>query len=173
MFLFYRWLTYSNNSISTRPSTIPRTLLNQMTATKEAHAITNARAQLETIKELYRQYKENDSAFVSNLDTEEAIVEKAREEALSVEFKSGWTSNPEEMEPEEFKILLSTGGPACQVKGNLDQYKQATDIEIQYQDWGTPWEPLQLNSTYADESPNITSDYEALEWFCNCFYFGE
>ena len=144
-----------------------------MTATKEAHAIINARAQLETIKELYRQYKENDSAFVSNLDTEEAIVEKAREEALSVEFKSGWTSNPEEMEPEEFKILLSTGVPACQVKGNLDQYKQATDIEIQYQDWGTPWEPLQLNSTYADESPNITSDYEALEWFCNCFYFGE
>jgi len=144
-----------------------------MATTKEAHAIINARAQLETIKELYRQYKENDSAFVSNLDTEEAIVEKAREEALSVEFKSGWTSNPEEMEPEEFKILLSTGGPACQVKGNLDQYKQATDIEIQYQDWGTPWEPLQLNSTYADESPNITSDYEALEWFCNCFYFGE
>jgi len=144
-----------------------------MTATKEAHAITNARAQLETIKELYRQYKENDSAFVSNLDTEEAIVEKAREEALSVEFRSGWTSNPEEMKPEEFKILLSTGGPACQIIGKLDQYKQPTDIEIQYQDWGTPWEPLQLNSTYVDKSPNITSDYEALEWFCNCFYFGE
>jgi hypothetical protein len=144
-----------------------------MTATKEAHAITNARAQLETIKELYREYKENASAFVSNLDTEEAIVEKAREEALSVEFRSGWSSNLENMEPEEFKILLSTGGPACQVKGNLDQYKQATDIEIQYQDWGTFWEPLQLNSTYADKNPNITSDYEALEWFCNCFYFGE
>ena len=48
-----------------------------MTATKEAHAITNARGQLESIKELYREYKENASAFVSNLDTEEAIVEKA------------------------------------------------------------------------------------------------
>ena len=149
-----------------------------MTTTKnEAHAITNARGQLESIKELYRQYKENDSAFVSNLDTEEAIVEKARDEALSVEFRSGWTLNPEDMEPEEFKILLSTGGPACQIIGKLDQYKQPEDIEIQYQDWGTPWEPLQLNSTYAYKSPNITpnitSDYEALEWFCNCFYFGE
>ena len=147
-----------------------------MTATKEAHAITNARGQLESIKELYREYKENDSAFVSNLDTEEAIVERAREQALSIEFRSGWYSSPEsvaDLKPEEFKILLSWGGPACRIIGNLDQYSQPTDIEIQYQDWGTPWEPLQLNSTYADKSPNITSDYEALEWFCNCFYFGE
>jgi len=145
-----------------------------MTATKEAHAITNARGQLESIKELYREYKENASAFVSNLDTEEAIVERAREQALSVEFRSGWSCSPDDLGgPEEFKILLSTGGPACQIRGSLSPYQHPEDIEIQYQDWGTPWESLQLNSTYADKSPNITSDYEALEWFCNCFYFGE
>ena len=150
-----------------------------MTATKEAHAITNARGQLESIKELYREFKKQEDLEAwdcgSNVYnwTTEGIREKAQDAALSVEFRSGWSSNPEDMEPEEFKILLSTGGPACQIIGKLDQYKQPTDIEIQYQDWGTPWEPLQLNSTYADKSPNITSDYEALEWFCNCFYFGE
>ena len=150
-----------------------------MTATKEAHAITNARGQLESIKELYREFKKQEDLEAwdcgSNVYnwTSEGIREQAQNEALSVEFRSGWSSNPEDMEPEEFKILLSTGGPACQIIGKLDQYKQPTDIEIQYQDWGTPWEPLQLNSTYADKSPNITSDYEALEWFCNCFYFGE
>ena len=151
-----------------------------MTTTKnEAHAISNARGQLETIKELYREFKKQEDLEAwdcgSNVYnwTSEGIREKAQDEALSVEFRSGWTSNLESMEPEEFKILLSTGGPACQIIGKLDQYKQPTDIEIQYQDWGTPWEPLQLNSTYADKSPNITSDYEALEWFCNCFYFGE
>ena len=149
------------------------------TTKKEAHAITNARGQLETIKELYREFKKQEDLEAwdcgSNVYnwTSEGIREKAQDEALSVEFRSGWSSNLESMEPEEFKILLSTGGPACQIIGKLDQYKQPTDIEIQYQDWGTPWEPLQLNSTYADESPNITSDYEALEWFCNCFYFGE
>ena len=149
------------------------------TTKKEAHAITNAKGQLETIKELYREFKKQEDLEAwdcgSNVYnwTTEGIREKAQNEALSVEFRSGWSSNPEEMEPEEFKILLSTGGPACQIIGKLDQYKQPTDIEIQYQDWGTPWEPLQLNSTYADKSPNITSDYEALEWFCNCFYFGE
>ena len=143
------------------------------TQVKEAHAITNARGQLESIKELYREYKDNASAFVSNLDTEESITERAREEALSVEFRSGWHSSTEDMQPEEFKILLSWGGPACQIIGKLNEYREPTDIEIQYQDWGTCWESLQLNSHYADKSPNITSDYEALEWFCNCFYFGQ
>ena len=139
------------------------------TTKKESHAITNARGQLESIKELYRKFKKEEE-FESWTD---GIQEEARNEALSVEFRSGWSSNLEKMEPEEFKILLSTGGPACQIIGKLDQYKQPIDIEIQFQDWGTPWEPLQLNCTYADRSPNITSDYEALEWFCNCFYFGD
>ena len=139
-----------------------------MTVTKQAHAITNARGQLESIKELYREYKENASAFVSNLDKEEAIVEKAREEALSVELRSGWYSSPEsvaDLKPEEFKILLSTGGPACQIIGKLDEYSQPTDLEIQYQDWGTPWTTLEISYHH--------DDYQALEWFCNCFYFGE
>ena len=144
-----------------------------MTTTKnEAHAITNARGQLESIKELYRNYKQAESD--DDYTREDEIREQAQNEALSIEFRSGWTSNPEEMKPEEFKILLSTGGPACQIVGKIDYGScEPIDIEIQYQDWGTPWEPLQLNSTYADKSSNITSDYEALEWFCNCFYFGE
>jgi len=142
------------------------------TATKEAHAITNARGQLESIKELYRNYKQAESD--DDYTREDEIREQAQDEALSFEFRSGWTSNPEEMKPEEFKILLSTGGPACQIVGKIDYGScEPIDIEIQYQDWFTPWEPLQLNCTYADRSPNITSDYEALEWFCNCFYFGQ
>ena len=144
-----------------------------MTTTQnEAHAITNARGQLESIKELYRNHKQAESN--DDYTREDEIREQAQDEALSVEFRSGWHSSvDDDIVPEEFKILLSTGGPACQIIGKLDQYRQPTDIEIQYQDWGTPWEPLQLNSHYADKSPNITSDYEALEWFCNCFYFGE
>ena len=143
------------------------------TTKKEAHAITNARGQLESIKELYRNYKQAESD--GDYTREDEIREQAQDEALSVDFRSGWTSNPEEMKPEEFKILLSTGGPACQIVGKIDYGScEPIDIEIQYQDWGTPWEPLQLNSVYAETKIlNITSDYEALEWFCNCFYFGE
>ena len=141
------------------------------TTVENNHALTNCRGQLESIKELYRNYKEAESK--DDYEAEDSIREEAQEEALSVEFRSGWASNSIDMKAEEFKILLSWGGPACQIVGNLDLHHQPTDIEIQYQDWGTPWESLQLNCTYADKSPNITPDHEALEWFCNCFYFGE
>ena len=142
-----------------------------ITSTKENHALTNCMNQLESIKEDYRNYKEAESN--DDYEAQDEIRESVSNSALSVEFRSGWTSNPEEMKPEEFKILLSWGGPACQIIGNLDQYKQPTDIEIQYQDWFTPWESLQLNPHYAGLNVNITDDIEALEWFCSCFYFGE
>ena len=143
-----------------------------METTKERnHALSNCVGQLETIKELYRNYQEAESN--DDYEAQDAIREEALNDALSVEFRSGWSTNSEDMKAEEFKILLSTGGPACQIIGKLDQYKQPTDIEIQYQDWGTPWENLVLNPHYADLNINITNDKEALEWFCNCFYFGE
>ena len=142
-----------------------------ITSTKENHALTNCMNQLESIKEDYRNYKEAESN--DDYEAQDEIRESILNSALSVEFRSGWTSNPEEMKPEEFKILLSWGGPACRIIGNLDQYSQPTDIEIQYQDWGTPWESLQLNPHYAGLNVNITDDIEALKWFCSCFYFGE
>ena len=136
-----------------------------MTTTKnEAHAISNARGQLESIKELYRNYKQAESD--EDYTREDEIREQAQDEALSVEFRSGWTSNPEEMKPEEFKILLSWGGPACQIIGKIDYGSyEPIDIEIQYQDWGTPWTTLEISYHH--------DDYQALEWFCNCLYFWE
>ena len=143
-----------------------------METTKEKnHALTNCVGQLETIKELYRNYQEAESN--DDYEAQDAIREEALNDALSVEFRSGWSANSEDMKAEEFKILLSWGGPACRIIGKLDQYNQPTDIEIQYQDWGTPWENLVLNPHYADLNINITNDAEALEWFCNCFYFGQ
>ena len=143
-----------------------------METTKEKnHALTNCVGQLETIKELYRNYQEAESN--DDYEAQDAIREEALNDALSVEFRSGWSTNSEDMKAEEFKILLSWGGPACQIIGKLDNFNQPTDIEIQYQDWGTPWENLVLNPHYADLNINITNDQEALEWFCNCFYFGE
>ena len=134
------------------------------TTKKEAHAITNARGHLESIKEDYRNYKEaekNDD-YKTQDETRESILDSV----LSVQFRSGWHSSlDDDIVPEEFKILLSWGGPACQIIGKLDQYKQPTDIEIQYQDWGTPWTTLEISCHH--------DDYQALDWFCNCFYFGE
>ena len=130
--------------------------------TKENHALTNCVGQLETIKELYKDYKE--AVSKDDDEAQEKMTYKAEAEALNVDFRSGWSCSPDDLgSPEEFKILLSTGGPACQIIGNLDLHHQPTDIEIQYQDWGTPWTTLYARG----------ETYDALEWFCNCFYFGE
>ena len=134
-----------------------------MTTTKnEAHAISNARGQLESIKELYRNYKQAESD--DDYTREDEIREQAQEEALCVEFRSGWYSSPEsiaDLRPEEFKILLAWGGPALRIIGELDEYGPVNP-KLQHQDWGTPWTDFE-----------ITEDQQkALNWFCNCFYFG-
>jgi len=140
------------------------------TTVKENHALTNCRGQLESIKELYKEFKKQEDlealgvgSNVANW-TSEGIREKAQDEALSVEFRSGWYSSPEsiaDLKPEEFKILLAWGGPALRIIGELDEYGPVNP-KLQFQDWGTPWTDFE-----------ITEDQQkALNWFCNCFYFG-
>jgi hypothetical protein len=87
-------------------------------------------------------------------------IEEAMQEApLSVTVRSGWAS-PEEMEAEEFQILLSTGGPALAIFGDLDRYIEPARPRLMHQDWGTPW----------TEFFNV--DDEALQWFASFFWFG-
>jgi hypothetical protein len=41
------------------------------------------------------------------------------------------------------------------------------DFTMQHQDWGTPW---------TDYRPDVADNddwTDALDWFVNCFYFGE
>ena len=70
----------------------------------------------------------------------DAVRERIQESPLSVEVRSGWYSpGSEGNKPEEFCILLSTGGPALRLCGDLDEYGQPTRAYLQHQDWGTPW----------------------------------
>jgi hypothetical protein len=92
----------------------------------------------------------------NHTDVAEAIEESCREQALSVDVRSGW-GTPGYLEPEEFQILLSTGGPALRIIGDLEDLSP-THPRLQHQDWGTPW-------------TEYFGDREALEWFCNLFYF--
>jgi len=126
------------------------------------HALTNCKGQLENIIELYK-LRDID-------DPERDIEEEARDMALDVCWKSDdWQAVGEELTPTKGRVLLTTGGPACQVICNLDG-AYPSDPEIQWQDWGTPWttpsiqRELELDFELADS---------ALEWFINLFYWGE
>ena len=131
-----------------------------MTTTKTNHALNNA---ISTIKTMVEDFKKDQQLQESNdYNQQDELRESILNSALSVEFRSGWYSSPnEETTPEEFRILLAWGGPALRVIGEIEE-NFAVNPKLQYQDWGTPWTDYE-----------ITKDQEnALNWFCNCFYFG-
>ena len=133
-----------------------------MTTTKENHALNNAIGHIESMVEDFK--KDQQLQESNDYNQQDELRESILNSALSVEFRSGWYSSPEsitDLRPEEFKILLTWGGPALRITGELDDYGPVNP-KLQYQDWGTPWTDFE-----------ITEDQQnALNWFCNCFYFG-
>jgi len=94
-------------------------------------------------------------------ESQEDARQRIQEDPLSVQVRSGWHNVGETSEPEEFEILLCTGGPAVRIMGELDEYNQPSRAYIQYQDWGTPW------TDYFEEGVTAT----CLE-YAQQFYFG-
>lgn len=93
--------------------------------------------------------------------SEDDARQAIQEDALSVEVSSGWYTPGSDHEPEEFNILLCTGGPACRIRGELGQWKEPDRAWLEYQDWGTPW------TEYFD------ADQDTLLAYAREFYFGE
>jgi hypothetical protein len=98
------------------------------------------------------------------LDGDEVDEERARqrieEDALSVEVRSGWHApGGGDSEPAEFCILLTTGGPAVRIIGDLDR-GEPTRPRLEVQDWFKPW------------TGYTGADSDTLLAYCQCFYFG-
>jgi len=162
-----------------------------VTESKTEHAEQQARAQLESIMDMVKRlghcqdcdgedceltdkeiiegigYFYTEGQEVTDEDREsyhdeDAAREQIQEDALSVQVRSGWANSPDEMEAEEFEILLCTGGPACRIVGELDR-NEPTRARIEYQDWFTPWiELVDISS----------KEREALLTYAQQFYFG-
>lgn len=95
-------------------------------------------------------------------DIREEAEQRIHESVLSVSVRDGWhqPGQPSEDGPEEYEILLSTGGPALRIYGRLGANCQPESAELQIQDWGTPWMRYPVPE-------------ETLLKFALCFYFGE
>lgn len=143
-----------------------------MTETEDNHAIRNASGWLGTIEEAIaamQALEEGDDT--AEIDGErftdaEDVLERIHQMPLSLEVRGGWYTpgDSESTKPDEFRILLTTGGPALQLVGDLDEYGQPSNPRLQWQDWGTPW----TNYRDTNEEQDV-----ALQVFANCFYFGE
>ncbi len=124
-----------------------------------ANAIRNGLVHLESIKELVTRLQSDDD------DIREAAKDEAYSYPLSVQVRTGWFTpcREEDASKEEFRILLSTGGPACRIFGELDHHCEPSRARLEVKDWLTPWEEVGL----------LEEESESLLSFCQAFYFGE
>ncbi len=128
-----------------------------MTESENNHAKQNAEAWYETIREQLHELKVTTLAGTGDDDIRDDILSSA----LEIAIRDGWHAPGSAGEPAEFYILLTTGGPGLRLRGSLDRWNEPTDCALEYQDWGTPWEPL------AGAAPVV------LEQWARCFYFGD
>jgi hypothetical protein len=137
----------------------------------ESNSESQARAQFESIAEMVGNLKFAEEARSANDGHRECREWEAAEQAiqqdpLSIEVRSGWTTLEQWAQgptPEEFNILLATGGPAGRIVGSLSAHMEPESARLEHQDWGTPWTEYRLTS----------EQEEILLAYCRCFYFGE
>lgn len=89
---------------------------------------------LETLQELTEQ--------AAGCESQDEALERLEENPLSIQFRSDWESNPSDLTPSEFEILLCTGGPAVRVRGELDHNGYPSRAWVEYNYWGAPWKEL-------------------------------
>lgn len=100
-------------------------------------------------------------SLAGECNDEEQARERIQEDALSVEVRSGWASIGETLTPEQFCILLVTGGPAVRIRGEFDGHQEPQRAWLEVQDWGTPW------------TQYFGAKQDTLLAYAQCFYFGE
>jgi len=83
------------------------------------------------------------------------------EDPLSVEVRSDWTEPGGGMTPGEFQILLSTGGPATRIMGELDEHGEPYRAWLEVQDWYKPWTEY-----------HVADGMETLLTYARCFTYG-
>jgi len=132
-----------------------------MTATA-SHAVENGQAWLETITDQLARLK---AACRDSDDAYETIREEILESPLSVEVRSDWQPMGQPLQASQFCILLSTGGPALRIVGDLGLFNCPENSRLEIQDWGTPWQEL-------PQAANAATGAILDAWAAQ-FYFGE
>ena len=114
-----------------------------------------AMASIAELVEALRAATDDDSAY-------DAARDAIEQDVLSVRVRSDWRNVGEpDTSPTEYELLITTGGPAVRIRGELDSYGEPRRAWLQVQGWGTPW------TDYAATDEDVLLDY------ARCFYFGE
>lgn len=134
----------------------------------DTNAYKQAVSQVESICEMvaalecdYDRLDELTQAAGDYSDADEAR-EAIQEDPLSVEVRSAWASVGDSLTPEEFRVVLCTGGPHVELVGDLDENNEPSRVRVLYRDWGD-----------SGEYYPSASEREALMTYLSCLYFGE
>lgn len=114
-------------------------------------------------------------AAAGDCESREDAEQRIQEDPLSVEVRSGWyTPGSEDREPEEYNILLATGGPAVRIIGDLGRYCEPSSATLEVQDWFTPWTEYRGVTDPNDAGALVDQpSQDVLLTYARCFYFGE
>lgn len=148
---------------------------------KLASAKSQGQAQFESIREMVSELRGVEAAFENTesdalIDAQDAARERIQEDALSVEVQSGWVApgawdaglGRDRVKPEEYCILLCTGGPACRIIGTLDEYCQPETARMEVQDWFQPWteyRPVLLGTDAGETAEDVMLTYARVFWY--------
>lgn len=79
-------------------------------------------------------------ALADDCESEDDAFERIYEDPLEISVRSAWCPLSEYPGPPQgYKILLSTGGPATRIIGELDECGIPETARLEVQDWFTPW----------------------------------
>lgn len=125
------------------------------------HAFENGRGWYSTIQELTIKLRQIRDGEIEG--DEDDVRREIDEGPLSISVRDGWRSPGalNEDGPEEYEILLSTGGPALRIYGKIGDHNEPETAELQAQDWFTPW------TRVPDVDEDVLLDY------ARNFYFGD
>lgn len=136
------------------------------TETKETSLAQTWLAAYESVREMVAALE---AAQESGADE---AIEAARttilEDPLEVTVRTGWHAPGLDADAEEYCILLSTGGPASRIIGELDGFGNPETARLEVQDWGTPWTDCRIESGKGWEAVD-----SVLLAYAREFYFGE
>jgi len=85
---------------------------------------------------------------------EDDAEQRISESVLEVLVRGDWHTPGEHSEDAEFEILLTTGGPALRIRGELDHQGEPRRAWLEHQDWGTPWTPFWDATTAPHDAPS-------------------
>lgn len=124
---------------------------------------------VETAKSAYASILEMVEAYRNDSESDEAL-DVIMNDPLEIEVGGFWNPGGEPV-ADSYRILITTGGPAVRIVGDLKQHGEPENAFLEVQDWGRPWTRIYPGDVEEDHEKKLAIA-DALAVYAGCFYYG-